>query len=75
MGTLTGNTIKKLRPALRPGDQLGPCEECGKSMGQAFVAQSHREYKRANGELYLSPIGGGLYGHAECLQRFGPFVG
>lgn len=74
MGTVTGNVIKKLRPASRGGDQLGPCDECGKSMGEVFVAQSHREYRRENGELYTSPIGGGIYGHAACLQSYGPFA-
>ncbi len=74
MGTITGNIINKLRPARRGGDQLGPCEECGKSMSDVFVAQKHREYRRANGELYTGPIGGGIYGHAACLQRFAPFA-
>lgn len=74
MGTLTGNIINKIRPARRGGDQLGSCEECGTPMSEVFVAQKHREYRRVNGELYTGPIGGGIYGHAACLERFGPFV-
>jgi hypothetical protein len=74
MGTVTGNIINKLRPARRGGDQLGPCEMCSKPMSEAFVAQEHREYKRADGELYTSPMGGGVYGHGACLQNLGPFA-
>lgn len=72
MGKLTGDIIKTLRPASRSGDQYGPCEECGKPMVVAFVAQSRPVYRRENGELYSSPQGG-MYGHEHCLQKFGPF--
>lgn len=44
------------------------------SMGEVSVAQQHREYKRADGSLYTGPIGGGVYGHAACLQSLGPFA-
>jgi hypothetical protein len=74
MGTLTGDIIKTLRPASRSGDQYGPCEECGKPMVVAFVAQSRPVYRRENDELYSSPYRGGLYGHDSCLQKFGPFT-
>lgn len=72
MGTATGNIIKKLRPAIRSGSQLGLCEECSKPMVEAFVFSSVREYRRDNGELYTG-FGGGIYGHADCLKHFGPF--
>ena len=74
MGTFTGNVINTIRPAIRGGDQLGPCEECGKPMSEAFIAQTMRVYKRANGEAYTSPLTGGTYGHTSCLERFGPFT-
>ena len=74
MGTPTGKIINKLRPSQRGGDQLGPCEVCTKPMGEVSVAQQYREYKRADNSLYTSPIGGGVYGHASCLQTLGPFA-
>ncbi|MGE8063888.1 hypothetical protein [Pseudomonas sp. NPDC089569] len=74
MGTFTGNVIKTIRPANRGGDQLGPCEECGKPMSEAFVAHTKRVYKRDNGEAYTGELTGGIYGHASCLERFGPFT-
>ncbi len=73
MGTFTGNIIMTLRPARRPGDQLGNCEECGSAMNEAFIAQYMRVYKRDNGELYTGAYHGGVYGHKSCLDRFGPF--
>lgn len=73
MGIPTGNIINKLRPARRDGAQLGPCEVCKKAMSAVSVAQYHREYKRADNSLYTSPMGGGVYGHAGCLQSLGPF--
>lgn len=74
MGTFTGNVIKTIRPASRNGDQLGPCEECGKPMSEAFIAQTMRVYKLDNGEAYTGALTGGTYGHASCLERFGPFT-
>jgi hypothetical protein len=74
MGTFTGNVIKTIRPAIRSGDQLGSCEECGKAMSEAFIAQTMRVYKRDNGEAYTGALTGGTYGHASCLERFGPFT-
>lgn len=74
MGTFTGNVIKTVRAASRGGDQLGPCEECGNPMSDAFIAQTMRVYKRDNGEAYTGPLSGGTYGHASCLERFGPFT-
>lgn len=74
MGTSTGNILNKLRTSRRGGDQLGPCEVCTKPMGEVFVAQQHREYKRADNSFYTGPIGGGTYGHATCLLSLGPFA-
>lgn len=74
MGTFTGDVIKTIRPACRSGDQLGPCEECGKPMSDAFIAQAMRVYKRDNGEAYTGAFTGGTYGHASCLECFGPFT-
>jgi hypothetical protein len=73
LGTFTGTIIMTLRPARRPGDQLGNCEECGGAMKEAFIAQSKRVYKRDNGELYTGAYLGGVHGHEGCLGRFGLF--
>lgn len=74
MGTATGKFIKELHSTGRGSDLYGGCDQCGKHMAECFVAQSKREYRRENGELYYAPLGGGAYGHADCLKRyFGPF--
>lgn len=72
MGTFTGKKINVLRPANRSGDHFGPCEECGKPMVEAHVYEKVSVYRRDNGELYPSR-GGGIYGHAACFQKYGPF--
>jgi hypothetical protein len=44
-------------------------------MSECFVSQTKPEYRREDGALYYSPIGGGAYGHRECLEKyFGPHV-
>jgi len=74
MGTATGNVINTLRVSKKGGDYFGPCEVCKRPMTEVSIAQQRREYKRADGTLYTSPIGGGVYGHAACVQSYGPFV-
>ena len=74
MGTFTGSVINTIRAAHGSGDRFGPCEECGKPMAEAFIAQKKRVYKRDNGEAYTGALTGGTYGHEMCLERFGPFT-
>ena len=75
MGTVTGNVVRELRGTGRGSDYYGGCDQCGKNMSECFVSQAKREYRRDNGELYYAPIGGGAYGHKECLEKyFGPHV-
>ena len=69
MGTPTGNTIRQLRSTGHGSDHYGGCERCGKHMSECFVSQLQREYKRDDGTLYYSPVGGGTYGHKDCLEN------
>ena len=73
MGKATGNTIRHLRSTGRGSDLYGNCDQCGKHMSECFVSQVRREYVRDDGGTYYAPVGGGAYGHKECLERcFGP---
>lgn len=75
MGTPTGNTVRQIRSTGRGSDYYGGCDQCGKHMSETFVSQVKREYVRDNGEIYLCSIGGGAYGHKECLEKqFGQHV-
>ena len=75
MGTATGNTIRQLRSTGRGSDHYGGCDQCGKHMSECFVSQVKREYRRDDGTLYYGSVGGGAYGHRECLEKyFGPHV-
>ena len=49
-------------------DYYGNCETCGQSMAECFVGQFYNEYKREDGTVYRSPIGGGTYGHKTCVS-------
>lgn len=74
MGTATGRFITELRSTMRGSEHYGACELCGKHMAECFVAQPKREYRRVDGALYYAPVGGGAYGHADCLTNsFAPF--
>jgi hypothetical protein len=73
MGTATGNYIKRLKGTGRGSDHYGKCDQCGKPMSECFTAKTYREYRRESGELYYGTLGGGAYGHEQCLSRFGPF--
>ena len=75
MGKPTGNTIRQLRSTGRGSDHYGMCDQCGKHMGECFVSQAKREFRRDDGTLYYSAMGGGAYGHKDCLEKyFGPHI-
>ena len=68
MGKSTGIRIAIIRQAHRPGDHLGPCEICGKSADEQFVANLNTVYRTADGVAYLAAPSGGTYGHRGCLD-------
>ena len=71
MGKPTKMTVWTVRSTKRGSDHYGPCELCGKSCTEHFVATGNGVYTRENGQYYLS---GGIsyYGHLDCLtRRFG----
>ena len=67
MGTATGNLVHRMRTTGHGSDYYGPCDQCGKHVSETYVYQWHREWARPDGTIYLSPLGGGAYGHRECL--------
>lgn len=73
MGTATSKILKTIHATGRGTDYFGACECCGRSDGaEVHVLQRHRVYVRLDGLRYLSPLGGGAYGHAQCLtSKFG----
>ena len=48
-------------------DWYGLCEVCKQSVPTTSKLQTHRVWIKSDGTKYLSPIGGGAYGHAGCL--------
>lgn len=68
MGKSTGMRIAVIRPAHRPGDQLGPCEICGKPAHEQFVANRNTVYHTDDGVAYLSVPSASSYGHRGCLD-------
>lgn len=75
MGTATGKTVRMIRSTGRGSDHFGGCDQCSRPMSECFVSQAHAEYKRTDGEIYYSPLGGGAYGHKDCLEKyFGPHI-
>jgi hypothetical protein len=72
MGIATGRILRRMRGTGRGSDYFGACELCGKGCSEVHATQNVREYRRENGQLYYSPMGGGTYGHSDCLiARFG----
>lgn len=68
MGTATNEIVQTIHSTGRGSDYFGACACCGKRDGaDVHVHQHHRVYVREDGLRYLSPLGGGSYGHVACL--------
>lgn len=67
MGTPTSKVISTIRNTGRGSDYLGLCEICGKHAPEIFVGQRARIYVKDD-VFYVSPTGGGLYGHESCIN-------
>lgn len=66
------DTIKVLRSTGIGSSFYGHCELCGKNVSEMFVMQQKMVWMRSDGVIYESPVGGGSYGHRECLVgKFG----
>ena len=66
------DTIRVLRSTGMGSSFYGPCELCRKNVSEMFVMQLKMLLMRNDGVMYESPVGGGTYGHRECLiGKFG----
>lgn len=64
--------VKKLRTTGRGSDFYGVCEICKKNASEVFVMEKRRIFRTNQNKIQTSPIGGGMYGHKDCLiSRFG----
>ena len=63
------DTVKVLRSTGRGSDYFGACECCKKPVSEAFVMERRRVFRRSDNSTYDSPVGGGLYGHKDCLIK------
>ena len=63
------DTVKVLRATGRGSDYFGSCECCKKPVSEVFVMERRRVFRRSDNSTYDSPVGGGLYGHKDCLIK------
>ena len=67
MGVFTGHQIVAYSASRWRGDDLGPCEVCGKAMPEPYSNGRQRIYRHAEGFYYLCGLDGQSYGHLACL--------
>lgn len=67
MGKATNLVFPALRNTRMGSSYLGCCEVCKQPSPEIYCAELQRVYIRKDGQHYLSPAGGSLYGHTACL--------
>lgn len=64
------------RDTRRGSDMYGKCEVCECEATKIYFAEMQRVWRHSSGKHYLSPVGGGTYGHMDCLiKAHGDLVG
>ena len=58
------NTVRTLEGG---SAMYGECEICDCNCPVIYCAQKHQVWQRPDGSMYLNPVGGGAYGHTDCL--------
>jgi hypothetical protein len=61
--------VQTIKQTGHGSDWYGLCEVCKTHASSIDKLQKHRVWQKQSGEIYLSPIGGGAYGHAGCLIK------
>jgi hypothetical protein len=61
--------VQTIRPTGRGSDWYGTCEVCKTHASSIEQLQRHRVWQKQTGEMYLSSVGAGAYGHAGCLIK------
>ena len=56
-----------VRDTKKGSDMYGSCEVCKHDTSRVYFAEKQRVWRHSDGHHYLSPVGGGTYGHMDCL--------
>ena len=67
MNTPTEVFVNTIRDTTHGSDWYGLCEVCKQDVSRTSHLQKQRVWVKESGIRYLSPVGGGAYGHAGCL--------
>lgn len=67
MGMPTDIFVTTVRDTGKSSEYFGLCEVCKTHTSKVQIAQRNRVWTRDDGQHYLAPVGGGTYGHMDCL--------